>query len=333
MMQNFKVVITDEEFPTIEGEKKVFSESNYDLKLYQCKTEKEVMEVTEDADGVIAQYAPITRKVIENMKKCKVIARYGVGFDIIDVQAATDNNIIVANVANYCIDEVSNHAMAFLLSLSKNINKLNKYTKKGEWDYKVAEPIYRLRGMTLGLLGFGKIAREVARKAQAFDLNVIVYDPYINDKIASENNVRLVDFDTILKNSDYISLHTPLNKHTNHIINSEALKKVKSNLNIINTSRGGLIDENALIDVLQKGKIAGAGLDVLEETPLKNDNPLIKMDNVIITPHSAFYSEASLLDLQKIAAEEVLRVLKGYYPENFVNRELKEKLDLKELSK
>ena len=327
-MGSFKIVITDGEYASFDGEKKIFEDDTFTLHIHQCKTEDEVIEAAKDADAILNQYAPVTRKVIEQLTKCKVITRYGVGVDTIDVEAATDHSIIVANVTDYCIDEVSDHAIALLLSLSRKINSLDRSVKSGEWSYNHIKPVNRLRGMTLGICGFGSIGREVARKAQAFNLKVIAFDPYVDEQTAKKNNVKLVDFDTVLQESDFLSLHMPLNKQTEHMIDVQALTRVKSNVYIINTGRGGLIDEDALIDALKNGKIAGAGLDVVETIPLKS--PLDKLDNVIVTPHVGYYSESSLKDLQRIAAEQCRMVLDGYFPKCFVNRELKNTLSLKE---
>ncbi len=327
-MAKFKVVITDAEYPEFEAEKKIFSGNEFNLEIHQCKTEDEVIAVTNDADAVLNQYAPVTRKVIEQMTKCKIITRYGIGVDTIDVEAATDNNIMVGNVLGYCIDEVSDHALALFLALVRKISILDRTIKGGEWKYEHVKPMQRLRGKTFGVCGFGAIAREAAKKAQAFNMDVIAFDPYIDKKIAADMNVKLVDFDTLFKESDYISLHMPLNKETEHMVDAKALSMAKDGVIIINTGRGPLIDEAALIDALKSGKVGGAGLDVVETMPVQS--PLDSMENVIITPHVAYYSEASLKDLQRIAAEQCHLVLTGYYPTCFVNRELKDKISLKE---
>lgn len=207
---------------------------------------------------------------------------------------------------------------------------MNNAVKSGTWDFKVATPIFRLRGRILGLVGFGNIPQSVASKAQAFGLEVIAYDPFIPESVAKQMNVELVSLDELCERSDYISVHVPLNTHTEGMISHEQFNRMKPETFIINTARGPVIDEAALIQALQEGKIAGAGLDVLEVEPIRADNPLLKMDNVIINPHSAFYSVEAEAELKRKTAQNVADVLSGYFPSYVVNKEVKEKLSLKE---
>lgn len=329
-MSQFKVVVTDYEYDTFAPEKEVLDKLGIELTFEQCKTEEDVIEKCKDADALINQYAPITRKVIENLEKCKVVSRYGVGFNTIDVDAATEKGIIVGNVTDYCLDEVSDHAMALLLSSVRKITKMNNAVKSGTWDFKVAVPVFRLRGRTLGLVGFGNIPQTVAIKAQAFGLNVIASDPFVSEAIAKEKNVELVSLDELCERADYISVHVPLNKHTVGMISHEQFNKMKNEAFIFNTARGPIIDEKALIQALQEEKIAGAGLDVLEVEPIDPNNPLLKMDNVLINPHSAFYSIEAEAELKRKTAQNVADVLSGYYPTYLVNKDVKEKVKLKD---
>ena len=329
-MSQFKVVVTDYEYSSFVPEEEVLNKLGIELTFAQCKTEEDVIEACKDADALINQYAPISRKVIEKLEKCKVISRYGVGFNTIDVEAATEKGIIVGNVTDYCLDEVSNHAMALILSNARKVTLLNNAVKNGNWDFKVAVPIFRLKGRTLGLVGFGNIPQTVAKKAQAFDLKVIAYDPFVSEEVAASKNVELVTLDELCERSDFISVHVPLNQHTEKMISHEQFDKMRKEAFIINTARGPIIDEQALIEALQEGKIAGAGLDVLETEPINPDNPLLKMDNVIINPHSAFYSVEAELELKRKTAENVADVLSGYYPTYLVNRAVKEKVSLKD---
>ncbi|AIY06657.1 dehydrogenase [Planococcus sp. PAMC 21323] len=329
-MSQFKVVVTDYEYSTFAPEEEVLSKLGIELEFAQCKTEDEVIEACKDADALINQYAPISRNVIEKLEKCKVISRYGVGFNTIDVDAATEKGIIVSNVTDYCLDEVSNHAIALILSNARKVTQLNNAVKRGNWDFKVAVPIYRLKGRTLGLVGFGNIPQLVAKKVQTFDLNVITYDPFVSEELAASRNVELVSLEELCRHSDYISIHVPLNEHTEKMISYEQFSKMKKEVFIINTARGPIIDEQALIKALQEGQIAGAGLDVFETEPVEPDNPLLKMDNVIINPHSAFYSVEAETELKRKTAENVADVLSGYYPTYLVNKVVKETVSLRD---
>ncbi|MFD1032545.1 C-terminal binding protein [Metaplanococcus flavidus] len=329
-MSPFKVVVTDYEYSTFAPEEAVLDKLGIKLTFEQCKTEDDVIAACKDADALINQYAPISRKVIEQLDNCKVISRYGVGFNTIDVDAATEKGIIVGNVTDYCLDEVSNHAMALLLSLARKVTLLNNAVKNGKWDFKVAVPIYRLQGKTLGLVGFGNIPQTVARKAKAFDLNVIAYDPFVAPEVAAAQGVELVTLEELCKRSDYLSVHVPLNAHTEKMISRKEFAMMKKEAFIINTARGPIIDEQALIEALQAGEIAGAGLDVLETEPIAADNPLLDMDNVILNPHSAFYSVEAETELKRKTAENVADVLSGYYPTYLVNKGVKNKVELQD---
>lgn len=329
-MSQFKVLVTDYEYETFAPEKEVLDKLGLELTFAQCRTEDDVIEAAKDADALINQYAPLSRRVIESLEKCKVISRYGVGFNTIDIEAATEKGIIVGNVTDYCLDEVSDHAMALLLSCARKVTLMNNEVKKGNWNFNVAVPIYRLRGRTLGLVGFGNIPQAVSKKAQAFGLNVIAFDPYVPEEVARQANVELVTLDELCERSHFISVHAPLNKHTQGMISHDQFNKMKKEAFIINTARGPVIDEGALIAALQGGKIAGAGLDVVEVEPIETTNPLLKMDNVILNPHSAFYSVEAEIELKRKTAGNVADVLSGYYPTYLVNKDVKDKVSLKE---
>lgn len=329
-MSSYKVVVTDYEYSTFAPEKSVLDALGIELTLEQCKTEDDVIEKCKDADGLINQYAPLSRRVIENLDNCKVISRYGVGYNTVDVDAATEKGIIVGNVTDYCLDEVSDHALALLLNCARKITLMNNTVKSGTWDFNVAVPVYRLRGRVLGLVGFGNIPQTVAKKAQAFGLQVIAYDPFVPAEVAVNQNVKLVTLDELFEQADFVSVHVPLNDATKGMISHDQFKKMKKEAFIINTARGPIIDEKALIQALQEGEIAGAGLDVLEVEPIEKDNPLLTMDNVIINPHSAFYSIEAEEELKRKAAQNVADVLSGFYPTYLVNKAVKENLTLKD---
>lgn len=329
-MKKFKVVVTDFEYESLQPEIDVLSKLDVEFVKAQCKTEDEVIESCKDADGIINQYAPITRKVIENLENCQVIARYGVGVNTIDVEAATEHGIVVGNVTDYSIDEVSDHAFALMMALARKVVKLNSEVKGGVWDFNLGKPIFRLRGRTLGLIGLGRIPQALAKKAQAFGLKVVAYDPFMPAEAAKKLDVELLGLNEVCQVSDFVSVHAPLTESTTGMLSDEQFGLMKKDAFIINTARGPVIDEQALIRALEAGQIAGAGLDVMEIEPVMKDNPLLKMENVIITPHIAWYSEESELELKRKTAKNVVDVLSGYYPDYLFNRDVKEKVDLKE---
>jgi len=316
--KKFKIVITESYHPTLDNEMDIIKEIDAELILKQCKTEDEVIECAWDADGLMVQHAKISRKVIQHLEKCKIIARYGVGYDNVDVKAATEKGIMVSNVPDYCIDEVSSHAIALLMTLSRKIVPLNNSVKEGKWTYLVAEPIYKLTGQVLGIIGLGRIGTAAARKGLGIGLKVIAYDPYVSK---SELEVEFVDFQTLLETSDFISLHCPLTEETYHILGEKEFRKMKKNVFVINTARGPVLDEKSLYNALRDQVIAGVAVDVTEPEPPSPDNPLLSLDNYIITPHTAWYSEESQKELQKETARAVVAVLKGGKPRSLVNPE------------
>jgi len=317
-----KVVVTDCDHSSLELERKVLDKINPEFVVAHCTTEEEVIEVASDADGIINQYAPITRKVIESLKRCKVIARYGIGVDNIDVEAATEYGVIVANLPGYCVDEVSTHALALILACARKITLLDSLVKQKRWDLTLARPILRTQGRVLGLFGLGKIGRMVAEKASKFGFKIITYDPYVT-KV--DKKIELVEFPQLLSDSDFISIHAPLTRKTRHIFAENELRAMKKTAYLINTARGSIIDEKALYKALKDKWIAGAALDVMEKEPPDWKNPLLKLDNLITTPHISFYSEESYVELKTKTAEAVLSVLKGGLPEALVNPQVVKK--------
>jgi D-3-phosphoglycerate dehydrogenase len=316
----YRVVITDCDQGSIEEEKDEFAKIGSELILAQVQEERELIRACREADGLLNQYAPLTRRVLENLPNCKVVSRYGVGVDSVDLKAATDLGIIVANVPDYCMDEVADQTVSMLLGLIRKTAFFDQKVKSGQWDFRQGIPIYRTRGKTLGLIGCGKIGLEVAKRISAFGLRVIAFDPYIEKP---HEVIELKDIDTVLKESDFISIHCPLNDSTRHLIGDEAFKKMEKRPILINTSRGPIIDEKALIQALKEGLISGAGLDVLEKEPPDSQNPLLKMENVILTPHVSFYSVESISELKRRTAKNVADVLTGRWPRSVVNREVK----------
>lgn len=311
-----KVVVTDCDHFSLELERKVLNEINPEFVVAHCTTEEEVIETARDADGIINQYAPMTRRVIESLKRCKVIARYGIGVDNIDVEAATEHGIIVANLPDYCVDEVSTHAVALILSCLRKITLLDNLVKQEIWNLTLARPLLRTQGRILGLFGLGKIGRAVAEKTSRFGFKIIACDPYV---AKVDREIELAEFPQLLSDSDFISIHTPLTKETRHIFGENELRAMKKSAYLINTARGSIINEKALYKALKDKWIAGAALDVMEKEPPDWKNPLLKLNNLIITPHVSFYSEESYVDLKTKTAEAVLFVLKGRLPRAMVN--------------
>jgi D-3-phosphoglycerate dehydrogenase len=330
-LHKWKVVVTDWEYTDLRYEERVFRHEDIELVPAQCRTEAEVIDACRDADAIINQYAPISRKVVESLDKCKVITRYGVGVDTIDLNAATEKGICVANVPDYCMDEVADHALALLLDVTRKVSLANHYVKNGKWDFKVTQPIYRLRGRTLGMVGFGKIPQVLAEKVKPLGLRVIAYDPYVPETVAKEKGVSLVALDDLCRQADIISVHAPLTPLTRGMIGKKQFALMKKGAFVINTSRGPVIDEEALVEALREDQIAGAGLDVVEMEPICPDHPLLQMENVVLTPHVAWYSEEAAAEMRTKAALGVVDVLlHGEYPKYLVNWQVKEKVNLRE---
>lgn len=317
-----KAVITDYQYENVETERKLITEAGAELVDCHCKTEAEVIKATHDADAVVVQYCNATENVIHHLEHCKLIIKYGIGVDNIDVPAATKKKIFVANVPDYGVEEVSNHTMAFLLALARKLPQLTQGLKDGVWGYSRAVPASRLSLCTLGLIGFGRIPQQICKKAQAFGMRVLAYDPYQKEKAVRAAGAEPVDFDRLLQESDYVSCHCPLTAQTRHCVDAAAINKMKPTACLINTARGGIICESDLIDALKQKRIAGAALDVFEKEPLPSDSELLRLPNVIATAHSAWYTEEAIQTLQRKVAEEVVRVFEGNPPLNPINREL-----------
>ena len=318
-----KVVICDYEFPNVDPERQALSSvPNLEFIPAQCKTEEELIELTKDADGVLNQWNHLTKNVIENMKKCKVIATYGIGTDKIDVDTASKKGIYVCNVPSYGTNEVANHAFSMILACSRQLVQYDKLIREGKFGYPtLGKKLYRVEGLTVGVVGFGKIPRNLSRKLMdAFNMKVLAYDPFITEEFAKECGATKVDLETLMKESDFISVHVPLTRETKYMINEKMLRLMKPTAYLINCGRGAIVKEDDLVKVLKDNVIAGAAIDVFEVEPITPDDPLLQFDNVIVTPHSAYYTEESLYALQYGAAAEVAKVLNGEEPVSAVNR-------------
>jgi len=312
------VAVADSVFPNLDTAREVLGAVHAELKLAEQATPEEILKVAAPADALLVTYAKITGDMIGQMTRCRIISRFGIGVDNVDLDAATAAGIVVTKVPDYCIDEVSDHAMALLLALVRKIPASNAQVHAGRWEMKAVVPIHRLRGRVLGLVGFGRIPQLVAPKAKAFGLRVMVYDPFVPADVLARERVDQVDFDELLAESDYVSIHTPLLPETRNLFSTEAFGRMKPGAYLINTARGPIVDDQALAKALDAGQLAGAALDVMPTEPPVG-SPLLGRENVIITPHTSFYSEESLLELQRKAAQEVADVLSGKPPKNPVN--------------
>ena len=308
------VVVTDSPFPSLDPAKKALEEANAEVVQAPSSSEEDIIKAAENADAILVTYAKLNENILRSLKNCKAIGRFGIGVDNIDLKVAGELGISVNYVPDYCLDEVSDQAMAMIISMARKIPQSNKLVQSGRWEMPAVVPMYRLRGKTVGLIGFGNIPRLMTPKAQAFGFDVIAADPYAPKELFEKYGVDSVSMDELYERSDFISVHAPLLPETKGLVNKEAFKKMKDTAIIVNTARGPLINEQDLIEALDNNEIGGAGLDVVENEPLPKDSPLIGRDNVILAPHTAFYSVEALEELQSKAASDVARVLNGEEP-------------------
>ena len=305
------IAVTDTVFPSLDPAKTALARLNPTYRMSKSVNADDIVAVAKDADAILVTYAKLTRDVLMQLTRCRAIGRFGLGVDNIDLPTAKEKGIAVNYVPDYCIREVSDHAMALLLALIRKIPLSNKLVQSGRWEMPSVVPIRRIEGTVLGLIGFGHIPRLVAPKAQAFGMKVISYDPFAKPDVFKAAGVEGVDLDTLLKTSDYVSVHAPLLPATRGMLNAATFSKMKKGAYVVNTARGPLIDEPDLIAALDSGQVGGAGLDVVAAEPLAKDSPLLGRDNVIISPHTAFYSIEALNELQTKCATDVARVLSG----------------------
>ena len=315
-----KVLVTDYVWPSVEPERAVLAKAGAELVVAPDGNEDTLAELAVDVDGILTCFAEVTSKVLQAADRCVVVGRFGVGVDNIAVDTATELGIAVTYVPDYCVDEVSDHVMALLLAWNRRIVLLAGSVKSTGWgSVPLTMRMMRLRGKTLGIIGLGRIGRSVCSKALAFGFKVLAQDPYVSTDDAARLGASLVEMETLLRESDFVTVHSPLTEDTRNLIGKAQLDLMKPDAFLINAARGPLIDEDALYSALKEGKIAGAGLDVLVDPEPPPDHPLLKLDNVIVTPHVAFFSQEAVLELEERAAGEVARVLQGQMPDNLVN--------------
>lgn len=320
---SIKVVVTDCSWGSIDVEKQYLPQDAI-VEGYQLTTEEEVIETCYDADAILSEYAPLSSKVLKSLKKCKIISNTAIGFDNIDLKAAEELGIAVANVPGYCAHEVADHAMALILSTCRNISVYDRSVRKGEWNLEAGLEMDRLEGQVLGLAGFGRIPQFAAKRAQGFGFKVIASDPYIKQEYADTLGVKMVELDELLAESDIISCHIPLMKDTIGYFNKEKFDKMAKKPIFINTSRGKLVNEDDLVKALENKQIKAAALDVLiDEPPLKN-NKLLTFENVTITPHAGFFSKTALYEVRSRSAMNVVNFFNGDFDKiSIVNKVIK----------
>jgi D-3-phosphoglycerate dehydrogenase / 2-oxoglutarate reductase len=308
------IAITDSVFPSLDPAKAALARVEPEIRMAKSAGTDDILAVARDADAILVTYAKLPAELLRQLTRCKVIGRFGLGVDNIDIKTAAELGIIVTYVPDYCMPEVSDHAMALLLALARKVPYSNALVQSGRWEMPAVAPLRRLKGQVLGLIGFGNIPRALAPKAQAFGLDVIAHDPYLPADVLAACGVTGASFDDLLARSDFISIHAPLMPATRGLLNAAAFAKMKTGALIVNTARGPLIDEAALIAALDRGHLGGAALDVVASEPLTKDSALLHRDNVILTPHAAFYSVEALVELQTKCASDVARVLSGEPP-------------------
>lgn len=316
---SWRVLLTDRAWPDSSIEQRELAAVDAQLIEAPDGSEATLTRLVVDADAIMTCWAPVTEAVVRAAAKCRHIARLGIGLDNIAVSVATERGIRVTNVPDYCVEEVADHTLALLLACARKVAFFHLRTKAGEYRLQAGGPLRRLRGSVLGIVGMGRIGRAVMERARAFGFEVIAWTRSGSDH---GRGARMVELPELLRLSDFVSLNVPLTAETRHLLNRETLALLKPTAFVVNTSRGGLIDHAALWDSLQSHRIAGAALDVFEPEPPDLSQPLFQDERVIVTPHSAFVSAESLMDLRVRVARQVAATLSGGVPENMVNPQI-----------
>jgi D-3-phosphoglycerate dehydrogenase / 2-oxoglutarate reductase len=308
------IAVTDSVFPSLDPAMAALARLDPEVRMAKSVAADDILAVARDADAILVTYAKLPGELLRQLTRCKAIGRFGLGVDNIEIKTAAELGIVVTYVPDYCMQEVSDHAMALLLALARKVPLSNKLVQAGRWEMPAVVPLRRLAGQVLGLIGFGNIPRALVPKAKAFELTVIAHDPYAGKDLFAASGVEPVSFEALLARSDFISVHAPLTSTTRNLLNAAAFGQMKKGAMIVNTARGPLIDERALVAALDSGHLGGAALDVVAIEPLPRDSPLLGRDNLILTPHTAFYSVEALEELQTKCAADVARVLSGEAP-------------------
>jgi D-3-phosphoglycerate dehydrogenase / 2-oxoglutarate reductase len=317
----FRVVVTDHAFPDLDTERAVVEAAGGRIDDVQRREPGDLAPLVADADALLVQFATIDEEVVRALRRCRVIVRYGIGVDGVDVAAATARGIPVVNVPDYALDEVADHAMSLVLAVARRLPEVSRRVRDGEWVPNPCRPMRSLRGRTLGLAGFGAIARRIAARAAGFGLRLQAFDPYVAEEVFAEHGVTPVDWEQFLRSSEVISVHLPLTEATRHLFDAAAFGRMGREVLFVNTSRGAVVETGSLLAALDDGTVAAAGLDVLEEEPPGPDAPIVMHPRALVTSHCAWYTEESLRRLQRLAAEEVARALRGERPRHVINPE------------
>lgn len=315
-----RIVITDCDHDAIAEERAVAAAHGVDLDLFQCRSEDDVIAAAADADAIVVQYAPITARVLDALPGLRAIGRYGVGVDTVDVPAATARGVAVCNVPDYGTEDVSDHAIALALSLVRGVTELDRRTRRGAYGLSDVKPLHRISALTLGVVGVGRIGAATARKAAALGFTVIGHDPRPG---ITADGVRMVTLPALLDQADVVSLHVPLDERTRHLIDDDALDRMKPGAMLVNTCRGGVVDTEALVRAVRSGRLKAAALDVFEEEPLPLTSALLDLPSVVVTPHTAWYSEESESELKRRTVENVVDYCAGRIPRDLLNPEVR----------
>ncbi|WP_156288381.1 C-terminal binding protein [Oceanobacillus salinisoli] len=327
MSEAFKITIIDHEWENTKIEEDLIdlystAENPIKLSVLQSQNKSEIIQAAKESDAIIIMYANIDREILEAVPNLKLVSRYGIGINMVDVDAATECNTMVANVNDYCVDEVSDHALASIMAAARRLVQYNNLTRNGDWDFKQVPIPLRANKAIIGLLGYGKIPKRLAEKLKAIGYQVYAYDPFVDKDTMSGDGVIKASIEEIMKESDFISVHVPLIKDTYHLIGKKEIEMMKSSAYIVNTARGPIIDENALVEALQENKIAGAFLDVTEEEPLPSEHILRSLEQVVLTPHSAWYSVDAFREIREKAIMNVIEYSQGKIPSYLINKDI-----------
>ncbi len=327
MSRRIKAVVTDYIEPDLDWETQQLATLGIDLEARQLRScgESEQAAATRDADVIVVNMLPITRALVASWRRCALVIRHGIGYDNVDVDALTERGIRFAHVPDYCPQEVAEQAIGLIFALGRKIvfsrRVLEESSRRGSWDFSPVEPIHRMKGRTLGIIGCGRIGSRVYLGLQSFGFNFLVCDPYLTAERVRELGVTLVPQETVFRQSDFITLHTPLNEETRHIVNTASLAQMKAGAFLVNTARAGLVDHEALCHALKSGQLAGAALDVLDPEPPSPDFPLLQFDNVILTPHLSWYSVESGWEIRRSIVEQISRFRDGLEPLHWINKQ------------
>ena len=321
-LADFKVVLIEHGYETSEYERRIIEDAGGALiDCEHCSTDDALKEA-EDADGIIFRRIEMNRTTIERFKKARIILRYGIGTDNVNLDACTDMDIIAGHVPGYCIDDVSTHAVALLTACVRNIVGNQHAMNHGAWDLQRTNRLFRTEGRTLGIIGLGGIGQSLSKKLSGWGFRLVAADPFVEPELADKLQVKLMSLDELLAVSDYISLHAPLLPETHHLLDHDAFSRMKPGVMVINTARGPLICQEALLHAIECGIVSRAGIDVFEDEPLSGDSPMRNHPQIVVSDHTAWYSEESQVILQKLAAEEIVRVCRGELPFSLANVDL-----------